>query len=95
MNIQNFTYLPEHTISISFDDFWHDEDIPNLAQTVFARIENHQLVETVLGADRQYLRFIWQTHHYILHFEFYAQSSWIESEPVDESAMKLIYEQLS
>lgn len=80
---------------LGFASQWSDEDIVTLATSLFDATKNASLTEKVQGADREYFRFIWQDHAFILHFEVYGQSCWIEPEGLlDDNAMKMLYDEI-
>lgn len=83
------------TLLFRFKDYWECEDIPELQQHISLLLAGYQLIENVLGADRQYMRFEWQSFSYILQFESYGQSCWLESDASDESiAIETIHQYL-
>lgn len=88
MEIESFTLLETGTINVSFNDEWYLEQTPSLAELILATIDDVRLIETVNGADREYFRFEWKNHVFILQFECYGQSSWLEAE--DELSQALI-----
>ena len=80
MNMTSITLLETGTINIVFDSDWYLEDISRLSEQIYANIPDSRAIETVTGADREYFRFEWQQQIYILQFECYGQSCWIEAE---------------
>ena len=72
--------LNDSLILITFVQLWDQDDIEQLAQMVLAKIANHQLLETVIGADRQYYRIRVNDEYLVLHFESYSNSCWLEAE---------------
>ncbi len=75
-----YQLLDNSTITIRFNKPWDYEQIPELIKIIMAATDNVHVIEKTSGADRQYLRFEWCKHIYLLHFESYSQSSWIEAE---------------
>ncbi|WP_440876928.1 DUF3630 family protein [Thalassotalea sp. PLHSN55] len=80
MQISGFTLLESGSINIAFSSGWFLEQTPELAKLVWDKLPTSRVVESVNGADREYFRFEWQAQMFILQFESYGQSSWIESE---------------
>ena len=67
---------------ITFSQAWQHEQTAELSQQIFSMLDNLQVIEQVEGADRQYFRFEWYQHMFILQFECYGQSVWIEAENI-------------
>ena len=78
MTIQSINYEDDH-ISIFFDRDWFQEDIVTLRQLILDQISNHQIREIIEGADRENIRFIWLHTDFILNFDYYSQSCWINT----------------
>ncbi|WP_070795854.1 DUF3630 family protein [Thalassotalea crassostreae] len=72
--------LNESMLLITFTPYWDQDDIEKLAQTILSKIADHQLLETVIGADRQYYRLRLNEDYLVLHFESYSNSCWLEAE---------------
>jgi len=69
----------DNQITITFNTEWFQEDISTLSQLILSKIPHHQLKEKIIGADRENLRFTWQTSEFLLNFDYYSQSCWINA----------------
>ncbi|MCW8832080.1 MAG: DUF3630 family protein [Colwellia sp.] len=67
----------DEQITVLFDQNWFHEDTTWLHQLILDKIPDHQIMETILGADRENIRFRWQDAEFALNFEYYSQSCWI------------------
>lgn len=73
--------LDTQHIIIDVDDFWYQEDIDIIQKNIFSFLVNTNVLENIIGADRQNIRFSWQTqYNFILNFDCYSQSCWLEAE---------------
>lgn len=73
--------LIDDVIVISWLVTWYQEDIEDLLTVVVSLSSDIEIVEKLMGADRESVRIIWNKQfHCILHFDFYSQSCWIEGE---------------
>jgi hypothetical protein len=64
-----------------FHSFWYQEEIKFLSEQLLSSLSTIQLLETIAGADRENIRFIWQINYYFsLNFDCYSQSCWLEGE---------------
>lgn len=72
--------INRNSLQVLFNDDWHQENILNLSELVFEKLDHHQIIERVLGADKEYVRFVWKQHAFIINFECYSQSCWLEHE---------------
>ncbi len=76
-------YQEEDVIIITFEGMWYQEDTPHLQQRIFDLLGSIQVQEKIMGADRECTRFLWQkTFCLLLHFDYYSQSCWFESQEV-------------
>ena len=78
------TLQPEKMITLVFNHYWYQEDIQLLSELIFQTLTTVNVNSSVVGADREDIHFHWQGIFYILYFESYSQSCWIEAELVDE-----------
>ncbi len=78
----------DQKIAIIFDQNWFQEDIILLRKPLLNKIPDHQIKEITLGADRESIRFLWQTAEFVLNFDCYSQSCWICAQD-DISATKI------
>ncbi len=65
---------------LTFAKDWAQEDITQLATSIFSQLSNANILEHVEGADREYYRFVFNNSYLILHFECYSNACWIEAE---------------
>jgi hypothetical protein len=77
--IQSVRLVDNH-ITILFDQDWFQEDIVELHRLLLARIPNSKIKEFTLGADRENIRFQWQSAEFMLNFDYYSQSCWVSSQ---------------
>lgn len=81
--------LDQQAITCLFNQYWYYEDIPLLSELVFNQLRHVSTVEHISGADREDIRFCWRDVNYIIYFESYGQSCWIESEtPENANSLK-------
>lgn len=85
LTLSKFLSETSETITLTYSSKWSDEDIPTMAQNFLENIAESKIVESTLGADRAYFRFDWKDYPFILHYEIYSQSCWIEAEGLIES----------
>ena len=78
---------------------WEDEEVIGMTTMFFARCSQCLQRERILGADRVSERFQWQSRDYVLHFESYSQSVWIEllcaDTPDEPSSIADLYHYIS
>lgn len=67
-------------IQISFTKSWAQEDITQMVDHVLLSVSQIQIQEKNIGADREDVRFSWQGSYFILNFDCYSQSCWIEGQ---------------
>lgn len=68
-------------LPIEFTPEWYQEDIPVLRSCIVKPLSSLKEVETLTGADRENTRFTYDNHEFMLNFECYSQSVWIEALP--------------
>lgn len=66
---------------LSFDRYWDQDDIKQLKNHIITSLKTAEIIEVITGADRENTRFIWNKLNFMLNFECYSQSCWIEAEP--------------
>ena len=82
-------------IIIVFANEWFQDDIQLLSQSVLSKIAEYQIREHILGADREYFRFAWQSNEFLLNFEYYSQSCWIDAhEPESHPKILTLFKQI-
>ncbi|TYK66521.1 DUF3630 family protein [Colwellia echini] len=77
--IESITYQQDH-LNILFAQNWYQEDITELSKLVFLPVEPVIIKEQNFGADREDIRFNWNENYFVLNFDFYSQSCWIEGQ---------------
>lgn len=83
-------------IIIVFIDEWFQDDIQLLSQSILSKVIEHQLKEQILGADRENIRFTWQSYEFLLNFEYYSQSCWIDAhDPESQTNILALFKQLT
>ncbi|QDP02631.1 DUF3630 family protein [Thalassotalea sp. PS06] len=86
----------DNIILLRFGNDWDQEDISEMITRIFERIANANVAEHVTGADREYLRFRCNNHHFLLQFETYSNACWIEAEDeFSEPGIAELFKQLS
>lgn len=80
----------DNIIDIRFKAMWYQEDIPQLATLIFAKLPNVNIIEKQLGADRETYRLNFDTNYLILNFDYYSQSCWLEPESVNDDSIQYI-----
>ena len=58
---------------------WEEEDIAGMVTFFYSHCKQCLQRESILGADRVSERFEWKNEEYLLQFETYSQSVWIEA----------------
>ncbi|MBU2871210.1 DUF3630 family protein [Colwellia sp. E2M01] len=91
-NIREITYQPEY-LTLIFAHQWYQEDIKLLSELVFSPIQPIVIQEHNVGADREDTRFSWNDNYFLLNFDFYSQSCWIESQDATSTTyLQSLYE---
>ena len=86
----------EGYLSITFAKVWYQEDISRLVEHLLLPIIPINIQEKNIGADREDIRFSWDNHFFVLNFDFYSQSCWIEGQDYIESDyLEALYSALS
>lgn len=76
--------LQENVIDLRFHEYWYQEEIENLYNSILSHLEDVSLLESTLGADRHNYRILWNNLYLIINFDCYSQSCWIEAETEEE-----------
>ena len=80
----------------SFEQMFEEENYLQFTQAITDKWLNTRIIEHVLGADRVNIRIEYKGLIYVLNFEFYSQSCWLESEaPAPISNLEIILSQLN
>jgi hypothetical protein len=96
--IQNIMLIENNHeyIDIRFSTDWYQENINDLIELLFDPIMPLNIQERIIGADRVNVRFEWQQHHFVVNFEFYSQSCWIEGQDeLSKQYLLTLYEMLN
>ncbi len=72
-------------ISVIFEQSWFQEDIETLSQLILVKLPKHIIKEVTFGADRENIRFQWQHAEFMMNFDYYSQSCWINAQ--DENSL--------
>lgn len=67
-------------LTVKYAQEWFQEDIENLSTLIFSQLKSFEIQEKIVGADRENIRFSWQNHYFILNFDCYSQSCWLEGQ---------------
>lgn len=67
-------------LTVQYAQEWFQEDIENLSTLIFSQLKSFEIQEKIVGADRENIRFSWQNHYFILNFDCYSQSCWLEGQ---------------
>jgi hypothetical protein len=96
--IQNIKLIENNHeyLNVIFIANWYQEDVNNLVELLFEPIMPLNIQESIIGADRVNTRFDWHQHHFVVNFEFYSQSCWIEGQDeLSKQYLLTLYEMLS
>ena len=85
--LASISLINENSLQLVFAKNWYQEDINALTTLILNSFEDHQVIETISGADREYCRFEWQKNYFIINFECYSESCWIEHETTPNIAL--------
>ncbi|MCJ8294511.1 MAG: DUF3630 family protein [Colwellia sp.] len=78
-SIKSLIYQADH-LSVSFKNDWYQENIAALITLLLSPIMPVTIQEKIIGADRENIRFCWQDHYFVLNFDCYSQSCWLEGQ---------------
>lgn len=87
IEISTVAIVNQASLQINFNHNWYQEDVEEIKQHLFSLLSDHHIIEAIIGADREYFRFTWQQEYFILNFECYSQSCWIENETTPNAAL--------
>ena len=76
-SIKSLTYQADH-LSVYCENDWYQENIAALITLLLSPIMPVTMQEKIIGADRENIRFSWQEHYFVLNFDYYSQSCWLE-----------------
>jgi len=78
-SIESLTYQEDH-LNVKFRNDWYQDNISQLIELLFLPISPVVIQEKIIGADRENIRFSWNDGYFVLNFEYYSQSCWIEGQ---------------
>ncbi|MFD2165673.1 DUF3630 family protein [Thalassotalea euphylliae] len=70
----------EHCIDIRLAQSFDEDDVESIAESLIQRHLDARTIENISGADRFNARFILNSSTFVLNFEIYSQSCWIDIE---------------
>ncbi len=77
--LESLTYQDDH-LNAKFTSDWYQEDINELIELLFLPIKSIAIQDKIIGADRENIRFSWDDFYFVLNFDYYSQSCWIEGQ---------------
>ena len=78
-SLESLTYQEDH-LNVKFKKDWYQDNISQLIDLLFFPINPVVIQEKIIGADRENIRFSWNDCYFVLNFEYYSQSCWIEGQ---------------
>ena len=78
-SLESLTYQVDH-LNVTFKNDWYQENIAVLIDLLFLPIMPIAIQEKIIGADRENIRFSWDDNYFVLNFDYYSQSCWIEGQ---------------
>lgn len=78
-SLESLTYQEDY-LNVKFKNDWYQDDISHLIELLFFPIKPVSIQEKIIGADRENIRFSWNDCYFVLNFEYYSQSCWIEGQ---------------
>ena len=78
-SFQSLTYQVDH-LNVKFVNDWYQEDINELIVLLCLPIQPIVIQDKIIGADRENIRFSWHDCYFVLNFDYYSQSCWIEGQ---------------
>jgi len=79
-SIKSVKLTDDYIVMIFWNSSWYQEDIDGLTALLIKHLEGAEITESILGADRVNVRFSYEHEYFVLNFEYYSQSCWIEAE---------------
>lgn len=87
--------LAQH-INIVFQQDFDYDDVDTLAECVMSKFTDYKVIEVIPGADRMNYRIYWANNNFVLNFEVYSQSCWLEVESgIAPEALTTAYQALA
>ncbi len=78
-SLESLTSQEDH-LNVKFKSDWYQENISQLIDIIFLPIKPVVIQEKIIGADRENIRFSWHDCYFVLNFDYYSQSCWIEGQ---------------
>ncbi|WP_138140218.1 DUF3630 family protein [Colwellia psychrerythraea] len=78
-SLESLTYQVDY-LNVTFKNDWCQENIATLIDLLFLPIMPVTMQEKIIGADRENIRFRWDNNNFVLNFDYYSQSCWIEGQ---------------
>lgn len=78
-SLQSLTYQIDH-LNVAFKNNWYQDNITALIDLLFLPILPVIIQERIIGADRENIRFSWGDCYFVLNFDCYSQSCWVEGQ---------------
>jgi len=78
-SLESLTCQEDH-LNVKFKKEWYQDNISQLIDLLFLPIKPVIIQEKIIGADRENIRFSWNDCYFVLNFEYYSQSCWIEGQ---------------
>ncbi|MBL4764496.1 MAG: DUF3630 family protein [Colwellia sp.] len=72
--------LVNNQITVLFEQHWFQEDITKLRQLLLSNVSSLCIKDIVIGADLENVRFQWLDTEFIINFDYYSQSCWIDTQ---------------
>jgi len=78
--IKTINLTDENVVMVVWESYWYQEDTDELTKIVFDILGGVTTTENIRGADRTNVRFVYKAGNFLLNFECYSQSCWLEAE---------------
>lgn len=78
-SIESLTHQVDH-LNVKYTIDWYQENINELIALLFLPANLITIQEKIIGADRENIRFTWDNYYFVLNFDYYSQSCWIEGQ---------------
>jgi len=81
--IKSVKLTNDRIVMIFWEPYWYQEDVDGLTAILIKFVEGAEITESIIGADRINVRFSYKHGYFVLNFEYYSQSCWIEDKSSD------------
>lgn len=88
-SLKSITQQEDH-LNVIFEVEWYQDDIEALINLLLMPLNPFTIQEKIIGADRENIRFSWNNSYFVLNFDCYSQSCWIEGQ--DSASTKQLAE---